>query len=92
MEHIGQPVDDGVEIGLSRENLAQMTGTTCVFRKPAAFGMAIARDSKAWPVRLQRFADVPSLRAIAKGDEIAVLRATCFGPEALHQKGFRSHG
>jgi CRP-like cAMP-binding protein len=28
MHSIGRPVDSGIEVGLSREELAQMTGTT----------------------------------------------------------------
>jgi len=69
MEQIGQPVEAAVEIGLSREDLAQMTGTTL---------FTVSRLLSAWEargiVRLGRevvtICDVPSLRAIAKGDEL----------------------
>jgi CRP-like cAMP-binding protein len=91
MEHIGQPVDDGVEIGLSRENLAQMTGTTL---------FSVSRLLSAWQsrgiVRLGRevatICDVPSLRAIAKGDESLCSARPASGRKPLYQKGFRSHG
>jgi CRP-like cAMP-binding protein len=91
MEQIGQPVDDGVEIGLSRENLAQMTGTTL---------FSVSRLLSAWQsrgiVRLGRevatICDVQSLRAIAKGDESLCSARPVSGRKPLHQKGFRSHG
>jgi CRP-like cAMP-binding protein len=68
MEQIGRPVDGAVEIGLSREELAQMTGTTL---------FTVSRLLSAWEargmVRPRREAvaicDVQSLRAIGKGDE-----------------------
>jgi CRP-like cAMP-binding protein len=68
MEQIGQPVDGAVEIGLSREELAQMTGTTL---------FTVSRLLSAWEsrgmVRPRREAvtiyDVQSLRAVGRGDE-----------------------
>jgi CRP-like cAMP-binding protein len=68
MEQIGRPIDGAVEIGLSREELAQMTGTTL---------FTVSRLLSAWEargmVRPRREAvaicDVQSLRAIGKGDE-----------------------
>jgi CRP-like cAMP-binding protein len=68
MEQIGQPVNGAVEIGLSREELAQMTGTTL---------FTVSRLLSAWEargmVRPRREAvticDAQSLRAIGRGDE-----------------------
>ncbi len=68
MEQVGKSVDGGVEIGLSREELAQMTGTTL---------FTVSRLLSAWEargmVRPRREAvaiyDVPSLRAVGRGDE-----------------------
>ena len=42
MEKIGRPVDGAVEIGLSREELAQMTGTTL---------FTVSRLLSAWEAR-----------------------------------------
>jgi len=64
---IGQPVNGGVEIGLSREELAQMTGTTL---------FTVSRLFSAWEargvVRPRREAvaicDVESLRGISEGE------------------------
>jgi CRP-like cAMP-binding protein len=91
MEQIGKPVNGGVEIGLSREELAQMTGTTL---------FTVSRLLSAWEtrgiVRLGRevvmICDVRSLRAIAKGDESLCSARPVSGRKPLHQKGFRSHG
>jgi len=63
LERIGRPVNGEVEIGLSREDLAQMTGTTL---------FTVSRLLSAWEarglVRPRResvtICDVPSLRAI----------------------------
>ena len=65
MEQIGKPVDGGVEIGLSREELAQMTGTTL---------FTVSRLLSAWEargmVRPRREAvticDLQSLRAVSE--------------------------
>ena len=65
LKTIGQPVNAGVEIGLSREDLAQMTGTTL---------FTVSRLLSAWEargvVRPRREAvaicDVESLRAISQ--------------------------
>ena len=65
---IGQPVNGEVEVGLSREELAQMTGTTL---------FTVSRLLSAWEargiVRPRREAvticDVQSLRAVGSGDE-----------------------
>ena len=65
LEQIGQPVDGAIEIALSREELAQMTGTTL---------FTVSRLFSAWEalgvVRPRREAvavyDVDSLRAIAE--------------------------
>jgi CRP-like cAMP-binding protein len=62
---IGRPVHTGVDVGLSREELAQMTGTTL---------FTVSRLLSAWEargiVRPRREAvaicDVPSLRAISE--------------------------
>ena len=91
MEQIGQPVDGAVEIGLSREDLAQMTGTTL---------FTVSRLLSAWEargiVRLGRevvmICDVPSLRAIAKGDESLFSVRPVSGRKPLYQKGFKSRG
>jgi CRP-like cAMP-binding protein len=64
LEQIGRPVNDSLEIGLSREDLAQMTGTTL---------FTVSRILGAWEARglviLRRDAlticDVESLRRIA---------------------------
>ena len=67
LKTIGQPVEDGVEIGLSREELAQMTGTTL---------FTVSRLLSAWEaqgvVRPRREAvaicDIESLRSLARED------------------------
>jgi len=64
----------------------QMTGSDFVFRKPAAFGMAIARVV-GFGREVQLFATFR--RCADREGAIAVLRATCFGPEAVDIKGFR---
>jgi len=66
LEQIGQPIDGAVEIGVSREELAQMTGTTL---------FTVSRLFSAWEglglVKPRREAvvicDIDSLRAIAEG-------------------------
>jgi len=91
MEQIGQPVDGAVEIGLSREDVAQMTGTTL---------FTVSRLLSAWEalgiVRLGRevvtICDVPSLRAITKGDESLCSARPVSGRKPLYQKGFKSRG
>ena len=91
MEQIGKPVDGAIEIGLSREDLAQMTGTTL---------FTVSRLLSAWEarriVRPRREAvaicDVPSLRAIAKADESPCFARPVSGRKPLYQKGFKSHG
>jgi CRP-like cAMP-binding protein len=68
MEQIGKPVDGAVEIGLSREELAQMTGTTLY---------TVSRLLSAWEargmVRPRREAvaicDAQLLCAVGRGDE-----------------------
>jgi CRP-like cAMP-binding protein len=68
MEQIGKPVSGAVEISLSREELAQMTGTTL---------FTVSRLLSAWEARgmvkprreAVAVCDVQSLRAIGKGDE-----------------------
>ena len=68
MEQIGKTVNGSVEIGLSREELAQMTGTTL---------FTVSRLLSAWEargmVRPRREAvtifDVQFLRAVGRGDE-----------------------
>jgi len=91
MEQIGRPVNGVIEIGLSREDLAQMTGTTL---------FTVSRLLSAWEargiVRPRREAvaicDVPSLRAIAKTDESPSSARPASGWKPLYQKGFKSHG
>ena len=91
MEQIGQPVDGAVEMGLSREDLAQMTGTTL---------FTVSRLLSAWEargiLRLGRevvvICEVRSLRAIAKGDESLCSARPVSGRKSLYQKGFRSRG
>jgi CRP/FNR family transcriptional regulator, nitrogen oxide reductase regulator len=68
LKTIGHPVDVGVEVGLSREELAQMTGTTL---------FTVSRLLSAWEargvVRPRReglaVCDVESLRAISEQEE-----------------------
>ena len=67
LKSVGQPVEAGVEVSLSREELAQMTGTTL---------FTVSRLLSAWEargvVRPRREAvaicDVPSLQAISEED------------------------
>jgi CRP-like cAMP-binding protein len=68
LEQIGRPVDGNIEIGLSREELAQMTGTTL---------FTVSRLLSAWEARgmvkprreAVTICDVRSLRDMAKGVE-----------------------
>jgi CRP-like cAMP-binding protein len=91
MEQIGQPVDGSVEIGLSREDLAQMTGTTL---------FTVSRLLSGWEARgivrprreVVMICDVHSLRAIAKGDESLCSARPIWGRQPLYQKGFKSRG
>ena len=65
LKKIGQPVNAGVELGLSREDVAQMTGTTL---------FTISRLFSEWEVRgvvrprrnAAAICDVPSLQAISE--------------------------
>ena len=87
MEQIGQPVNGAVEIGLSREELAQMTGTTL---------FTVSRLLSAWEargmVRPRREAvaicDVQSLRAIGRGDESLYSMEPVSDRKPLYQKAF----
>jgi CRP-like cAMP-binding protein len=64
LKTIGRPVDGGVEVGLSREELGQMTGTTL---------FTVSRLISAWEARgvvrpgreAVAVCDVPTLRAIS---------------------------
>jgi len=66
MEQIGRPVDGVVEIGLSREEMAQMTGTTL---------FTVSRLFSAWEVagilmtrrEVVAICDIPALLEIASG-------------------------
>jgi len=66
LERIGRPVNGEVELGLSREELAQMTGTTL---------FTVSRLLSAWGARgivkpgreTVTICDVPSLRAVSEG-------------------------
>jgi CRP-like cAMP-binding protein len=85
MEQIGTPVDGAVEIGLSREELAQMTGTTL---------FTVSRLLSAWEargmVRPRREAvticDVQSLCAIGRGDESLYVEPV-LGRKPSYQQG-----
>ena len=85
MEQIGTPVDGAVEIGLSREELAQMTGTTL---------FTVSRLLSAWEargmVRPRREAvticDVESLCAIGRGDESLYVEPV-LGRKPSYQQG-----
>jgi len=87
MEQIGKPVDGAIEIGLSREELAQMTGTTL---------FTVSRLLSAWEargmVRPRREAveicDVQSLRAIGRGDESLYSMEPVSDRKPLYQKAF----
>jgi CRP-like cAMP-binding protein len=89
MEQIGQPLDGAVEIGLSREELAQMTGTTL---------FTVSRLLSAWEsrgmVRPRREAvtifDVQSLRAIGRGDESLYAAAAVPPRKPPYQKALRA--
>ena len=85
MEQIGQPLDGAIEIGLSREELAQMTGTTL---------FTVSRLLSAWEargmVRPRREAvticDVESLCAIGRGDESLYVEPV-LGRKPSYQQG-----
>jgi hypothetical protein len=85
IEQIGKPVDGVIEIGLSREELAQMTGTTL---------FTVSRLLSAWEargmVRPRREAvaicDVQSLRAIGRGDESLYSMEPVSDRKPLYQK------
>jgi CRP-like cAMP-binding protein len=72
---MGRPVDGAVEVCVSREELAQMTGTTL---------FTVSRLLSSWEalglVRLRREAvaiyDVASLKGIARGREVCLARAS----------------
>jgi CRP-like cAMP-binding protein len=89
MAQIGQPVDGAVEIGLSREELAQMTGTTL---------FTVSRLLSAWEargmVRPRREAvtifDVQSLRAIGRGDESLYAAEPVLGRKPQDQRSLRA--
>ena len=82
---IGKPVNGVIEIGLSREELAQMTGTTL---------FTVSRLLSAWEargmVRPRREAvaicDVQSLRAIGRGDESLYSMEPVSDRKPLYQK------
>ena len=67
LKTIGRPVEGGVEVGLSREELAQMTGTTL---------FTVSRLLSAWEARgvvrplreAVAICDIPSLCAISEED------------------------
>jgi CRP-like cAMP-binding protein len=90
-EKIGRPVDGSVEIGLSREELAQMTGTTL---------FTVSRLLSAWEargiVRARREAvticDIQSVRAIGRGDESPCSTKPISGWKPLYQKAFSAAG
>ena len=75
LKTIGRPVDAGVEIALSREDLAQMTGTTL---------FTVSRLLSAWEARgvvkprrkAVAICDVQSLRTISQEDESSSLADT----------------
>ncbi len=66
LDRIGRPVKGAVDIGLSREELAQMTGTTL---------FTVSRLLSAWEARgmvkpgreVVTICDIPALRALAEG-------------------------
>jgi len=86
MEQIGQPLDGAIEIGLSREELAQMTGTTL---------FTVSRLLSAWEargmVRPRREAvtiyDVQSLRAIGRGEESLYAAVAISSRKPSNQRG-----
>ena len=85
MEQIGQPIEGAVEIGLSREELAQMTGTTL---------FTVSRLLSAWEARgmvkprreAVTICDVQSLRAIGRGDESLYAAEPDSGRKQPYQK------
>jgi CRP-like cAMP-binding protein len=90
-DQIGRWVDREIEIGISREELAQMTGTTL---------FTVSRLLSAWEalgmVRPRREAvticDVPSLRAIGRGDKSLGSGESGSGPKPLFQKALGMSG
>ena len=89
MEQIGTSVSGGVEIGLSREELAQMTGTTL---------FTVSRLLSAWEargmVRPRREAvaifDVQFLRAVGRGDESLYSAEPVPIQKPVYQKSLRA--
>jgi CRP-like cAMP-binding protein len=90
-DKIGRWVDGAIEIGLSREELAQMTGTTL---------FTVSRLLSAWEargiVKARResvtICDVPSLRAVCRGDHVVSSEVTIAGPKAAFAKVFSISG
>ena len=90
-EQIGRRVNGVIEIGLSREELAQMTGTTL---------FTVSRLLSAWEalgmVRPGResvsIRDVPSLRAIGCGDNSLRSEGPVLGHEASLSNALRASG
>ena len=84
LEQIGRPVDGAVEISVSREELAQMTGTTL---------FTVSRLFSAWEalgfVKPRREAvvirNIESLRAIAKGDAVGSCDRVFLSRECGHR-------
>ena len=90
-EQIGRRVNGTIEIGLSREELAQMTGTTLftvsrLFSAWEALGMVRpGRESVS-------ICDVPLLRAIGGGDNSLRSEEPVLGHEATPSRAFRVSG
>jgi CRP/FNR family transcriptional regulator, nitrogen oxide reductase regulator len=90
-EKIGRAVNGAIEIGLSREELAQMTGTTL---------FTVSRLLSAWEargiVKARREAvticDVQSVRAIGRGDESSCSAEAISGWKPMYQKAFSAAG
>ena len=90
-DQIGRHVNGTIEIGLSREELAQMTGTTL---------FTVSRLLCAWEalgmVRPGRecvsICDVPSLRAIGGGDNLLRSREPVLGHAATPSRAWRASG
>ena len=90
-EQIGRRVNGAVEIGLSREELAQMTGTTL---------STVSRLLSAWEalgtVKPSResvsICDVPMLRAIGRGDNSLPSEEPVLGHLAAVSKVLRGSG
>ena len=90
-EQIGRRVNGAIEIGLSREELAQMTGTTL---------FTVSRLLSAWEalgmVRPGResvsICDVPMLRAIGSGDNSLRSEEPVLGREAALSRVWRASG